>query len=327
MKLGLGLTVLAGLILAIALIAYQGAGAVIRAVASASWGILVLAAFHLLPLTCSALGWRAVLRHAWQGSIGYFLLARWVREHVAHLLPVLQVGGEVVGARLLTFRGATAGVAGGSVVVDLTLEAATQLLFTFLGLAILVVIGDQPDLVRWVLIGLLFAAPLLVVFLLAQQRGLFLWIERLLERFAERNQWLSLGRIDNLHETILLLYRDRAGVLAGSCYHFLCWLLGAGEVWLALYFMGHPITVLEALMIESLGEALRSAAFAIPGQLGVQEAAYMLLASLVGLSPELGLALSLVKRARILLLGLPALLTWQIMESRRLLAARNSSRH
>lgn len=319
MKLGLGLTMLAGLILAITLIAYYGAGAVAQAVASAGWGILVLAVFHLLPLACSALGWRAVLRHTWRGSLGYFLFARWVREHVAHLLPVLQVGGEVIGARLLTFRGATPGVAGGSVVVDLTLEAITQLLFTLLGLAVLVVIADQPNLVRWVLIGLLFATPLLAAFLLAQQRGLFLWIERLLEGVAERNQWLSLGRVDDLHGTIVSLYRDHASVLASACCHFLCWLLGAGEVWLALYFMGHPVTVLEALMLESLGEALRSAAFAIPGQLGVQEGAYMLLGSLIGLSPELGLALSLIKRVRILLLGLPALLAWQIVEARRLL--------
>ncbi|MCO6441147.1 MAG: flippase-like domain-containing protein [Nitrococcus mobilis] len=325
MKLGLGLTVLAGLILAVALIAYHGAGAVVHAVAAMGWGILAITVFHLVPLACSALGWRALLRHIWRGSLSSFLLARWVREHVSHLLPVLQVGGELIGARLLIFRGAAPGVAGASVVVDLTLEAATQLVFTFLGLTILVLTADQPDLVRWVLIGLLLAVPLLTVFLFAQRQGLFLWIERLLEQLAKRNQRFSLGRLDNLHETILTLYRDHAGVAAASSYHFLCWVLGAGEVWLALYFMGHPITLLDALLLESLGEALRSVAFAIPGQLGVQEGGYMLLGRLVGLSPELGLALSLVKRVRILLIGLPALLTWQIMEGRRLLATRNAN--
>lgn len=325
MKFGLGLTALAGLALALALIAYQGIGSVSHAVATVGWGLVALTAYHLLPMACSALGWRAVLHNRWQGTLGAFLNARWIREHVAHLLPVLQVGGEVVGARILTFRGATPGVAGGSVVVDLTLEAATQLLFTLLGLAILVTSGNHPQLVRWVLTGLLIAVPLLAGFLLAQHRGLFLWIERQFERVAERSQRLSLGRIENLHETILSLYRDRTGVFVGCCYHFLCWLLGAGEVWLALYFMGHPVTPLQAVLLESLGEALRSAAFAIPGQLGIQEGGYMLLGTLVGLSPDLGLALSLVKRVRILLLGVPALLAWQIVESRRLLDARNSS--
>jgi hypothetical protein len=64
----------------------------------------------------------------------------------------------------------------------------------------------------------------------------------------------------------------------------------------------------DALMLESVGQAIRGAAFAIPGALGVQEGGYLLLGALVGLHAETGLALSLAKRARELLLGLPGLL-------------------
>jgi uncharacterized membrane protein YbhN (UPF0104 family) len=46
----------------------------------------------------------------------------------------------------------------------------------------------------------------------------------------------------------------------------------------------------------------------IPGSLGVQEGGYLLLAPLVGLPPDAALALSLAKRAREILLGLPGLL-------------------
>jgi uncharacterized membrane protein YbhN (UPF0104 family) len=61
-------------------------------------------------------------------------------------------------------------------------------------------------------------------------------------------------------------------------------------------------------MLESLGQAIRGAAFAVPGALGVQEGGYLLLAPVVGLSPEAALALSLIKRARELLLGVPGLI-------------------
>ena len=105
MKLGAALTALAGLALAIGLIAYQGAGAIMHALLSVGWGIFLIAAFHLIPMACSALGWRIELRREWKAPFHVFLWARWVREHVAHLLPVAQVGGEFVGARLLTFRG------------------------------------------------------------------------------------------------------------------------------------------------------------------------------------------------------------------------------
>ena len=77
--------------------------------------------------------------------------------------------------------------------------------------------------------------------------------------------------------------------------------------WLALSFIGHPVSWLDALLLESVGQAIRGAAFAIPGSLGAQEGGYLLLAPLVGLTPDAALALSLAKRARELALGLPGL--------------------
>jgi len=72
--------------------------------------------------------------------------------------------------------------------------------------------------------------------------------------------------------------------------------------------LGHPVSWLAALLLESLGQAIRGAAFAVPGALGVQEGGYLLLAPLAGLPPDAALALSLAKRAREILLGLPGLL-------------------
>ena len=94
------------------------------------------------------------------------------------------------------------------------------------------------------------------------------------------------------------------------------WFVGIGEVWLALYFLGQPVGLDEALMLEALGQAIRGAAFAIPGALGVQEGGFALLAPLVGLSMETGVAISLVKRVRELTLGVPGLMAWQVAESR-----------
>jgi hypothetical protein len=57
-----------------------------------------------------------------------------------------------------------------------------------------------------------------------------------------------------------------------------------------------------------VGSAIRGAGFAIPGALGVQEGGYLLLAPFAGLSPNAGVALSLAKRSRELLLGIPGLM-------------------
>jgi len=104
-----------------------------------------------------------------------------------------------------------------------------------------------------------------------------------------------------------------------TTWRFLAWVAGVGEVWLALYFLGHPVTLVEALMLESLGQAIKNMAFTIPGALGVQEGGYMLLVAILGIPPEVGLTLSLVKRVRQLLLGIPAVIAFQISEGRHFL--------
>ena len=318
MKLAIAITALAGLLAAILLIGYHGFIAVSDLLLTVGWGMVVISLFHLLPVTLSSLAWQRVLRNTWSKSLLVFFWARSVREAVGSLLPVMQVGGELVGARILTFHGAKAGIAGASVVVDLTLESIAQFFFTLLGLLLLVLLGGSQQTVRWAAAGLVLAALALAGFVIAQHKGMFKLLENFIEKIAGKWEWLSLGKIDNLHDTIQQLYRERRVLLAAGATHLLSWIISVTEVWLALYFMGSPISFLEALILESLSHAVKSAAFVIPGALGVQEGAYMLLGEMLGLTPEMGLALSLVKRVRDLLLGIPALLGWQAQESGRL---------
>ena len=56
----------------------------------------------------------------------------------------------------------------------------------------------------------------------------------------------------------------------------------------------------------------------VPGALGAQEGGLIVLCALFGIPPDQALALSLVKRAADVALGLPGLLVWQFAESRRL---------
>jgi len=75
----------------------------------AGWtGLLALTAFHGVQVLCSAAGW-----HAIAGSpvprqpLRAYVILRWIREAVNNLLPLAQVGGEVVVWRLLRRRGTT----------------------------------------------------------------------------------------------------------------------------------------------------------------------------------------------------------------------------
>ena len=59
--------------------------------------------------------------------------------------------------------------------------------------------------------------------------------------------------------------------LASTVVHWPAGSIGVAEVLIVFAFMGHPISIAEALVIESLLHAIRGAAFAIPGALGAQE--------------------------------------------------------
>ncbi len=103
------------------------------------------------------------------------------------------------------------------------------------------------------------------------------------------------------------------------------WFGGAWGTWLILDFMGHPLPFMSVVAIESLLFAARNAAFIVPSGLGVQEGVYALVGPLFGLPAEAALALSLLKRARDVAIGVPVLLCWQLAEGRRTLAARRAT--
>jgi uncharacterized membrane protein YbhN (UPF0104 family) len=99
--------------------------------------------------------------------------------------------------------------------------------------------------------------------------------------------------------------------------HVACWFGAAAGTWLILDFIGRPLPFWSVVAIESLLFAIRNAAFMVPSGLGVQEGGYALLGPLFGLPAEAALALSLLKRARDIVVGVPVLLIWQVFEGRR----------
>ncbi len=319
MRVHLHLTLLTGLAILIALIAWQGFGDVAGTLATAGWGLLAVTLFHLVPVLTNAVAWQHLFRPENRLSINKLFVARWFGESINSLLPVAQVGGELVKARWIMTHGISGRIAGASVVVDLTIAVLTQIIFTIIGLVLLILHLGRNNITVPATIGIGMISLLLAGFYIAQRKGMFEKAAWLVEKIAGGREWLNLsGGAAVLDAAIHETYRHRNGLAAASTWRLLGWLLGTGEVWLIMYFLGFQVSILEALLLESLGQAVRAAGFIIPASLGIQEGGFLLFGAALGIPPHTALALSLGKRVRELLLGLPGLAVWQIRSSHRL---------
>ncbi|MDQ6960433.1 MAG: lysylphosphatidylglycerol synthase domain-containing protein [Mariprofundaceae bacterium] len=319
MKVTVSFALLAGLALLTFLIAWQGFGEVAGTLATAGLGLLAVTAFHLIPMLVNTVAWRYLFQPESRLPIPGLMVARWVGESVNSLLPVAQVGGELAKARWIMPHGIAGHIAGASVVVDLTIAVLTQIIFTMIGLILLILHLGRDDIIIPVITGTVAISLLLAGFYIAQRKGMFEKTAYLIDRIAGGREWLSLsGGAAPLDQAIHAIYRHRALLAAASTWRLLGWMLGTGEVWLIMYFLGHPVSILEALLLESLGQAVRAAGFIIPASLGIQEGGFLLLGAALGIPAHTALALSLSKRVRELLLGLPGLAFWQFRRGRHL---------
>ena len=317
LRLLLQLGLVAGLVAIVVMVLWSGAGAVLAAIVKAGWGIALIVLVRLLAVSVAGLGWWCLLPQDAIRPAALMVGLRLMREGLNCLLPAGQVGGEVVGARLLALSGVGAGLAAATVLVDMLVQLFTQLIFAALGFAGLVSFAADRSALPWIGLGLIVGAVAVTAFFLAQRLGLFLLVERFLIWLAERSGWHVLGGLVHLHRSIQVIYRQPSRLLASSAVHLLGWAIGALEIWLALRFMGHPVSLLEALVLESLVHAIRSAAFFVPSGLGAQEGGFVLLGGLIGLPVETALALSLIKRVPELAIGVLAMAAWQTVEARR----------
>ena len=314
-RLAVVVAALCGAALAAYLVADAGAPAVLAALQSAGW--LTLAAVsvaHLVPTLLRGVSWRILFGA--EGHVGWidFTWARWVREAVDNILPILAVSGVLAGTRVLFARGEHR--AGASAVVDLTSELLGQVAFGLLGLALLLALRPDDPRVLWAALGMAIITLAFLGFLAAQLGGLFRFLGRAIDRiWRGRDASGSSGpRAELFHDHIQSFYEHRARFIGSVVVHFAGWVASALEVWLALWLMGSALAVTEALVIESLIFALRSVSFFVPWSAGIQESGYVVVGAIFGLSAEVALAVSLLKRGRDLILGVPVVLAWQISE-------------
>jgi putative membrane protein len=303
--------------------------AMLHTLSLAGWPLLLLVPWRLFYFLLYATGWDALLRPynhrsndpanpKRQASFLYLYWTTTVREAVDRLLPVASVGGSVIGVRLLRWRGIGTAQASSSVIVEILLTVVVLYTFIALGLVLLFSLNGGAQQFHRLLLAFALGLPVPVILVLLLRYGsVFKRVERFLTPLVGHSILAdAAAALDQ--ELKAILSRQGTLVYTGLLQLTAVLVGGSFECWFVLRLCGHPISFAQAIILESMTQATRHLAFFVPAGIGVQEGVLVLFGQLMGISGELALAVSMAKRLREVLCGVPPLLSWQAAEARRL---------
>jgi putative membrane protein len=299
-----------GVALLAILLSTHGVGAVREIVAQVGWQALIVIAAHLPVTLLATVGWQVLLPPDRRPSLAFLFRVRLIKEAVNALLPVAQVGGDVVRAKLSVRDGLTLAEATASCVIDVLAGTVGLVLFVLTSLIVAMVTLHDPRLAQAGLALVAIVAGIVLTAVMIQRTG----VHRHLGRLSQR--WTAIaGRVGELGEAFRGIGRQRRNLFASWAWHMAAWIAGAFETYVSMWALGLNPTLLQALIVEGLAQTAKVVGFAIPGALGVQEGGYLLLGGALGLTPDQALALSLLRRLRELTLGVIGLVLWRTTRS------------
>lgn len=310
---------LAGLAIAIWLVWHTDAEKIFGLLRAAGAGLALAGIAHVLPMLANARNWQLLMRGGKRPNLFTVLRLVWLRESVNGMLPVARVGGEVVTFHIMRKRGMQPGPAMASLVVDLQLTLISEMLFAIMAIGYLIAHAGSRALHLAAKLGggIAILAVLVVAFSLVQRASPFARITKFFNRMTSGKFRSLVGESEDIDRSISELWHQPAIIAR----YLLIWqslqcIATAFELWVALYFLTAKASFLDAVVLESLIEAISSIAFFVPGALGVQEGAFLVIGTMLGLSPQTCLALAGARRFRDIIVYLPGLVAWQVAEWR-----------
>jgi uncharacterized membrane protein YbhN (UPF0104 family) len=287
--LGCGITLFGLLLIRI------GPQPIVDAFARLSWSVLLVVWFPFVLINiCDTLGWRFAFPRQ-RVPFRALFRARLAGEAFNATTPGASVGGEPVKAALIR-RHVDYHESGASLVVAKTTMTISQVLFLAFGLAVVRRVSVDPRLFHALLIALAVETVATSAFVAVQTTRVLGVVSALLMRLGLTGLAHGSATADI---AIKRYYRRHPGALALSIgFHFLGWLLSAGETYLILRLLGVPVALPVAVGIEAAGTAVRFASFFVPAHIGALEGGNVVAFVAFGLDAATGLSFTLVRRVR-----------------------------
>jgi uncharacterized protein (TIRG00374 family) len=290
-------------------------GDILSTLSQVGWRqVLALLALNGLIVLTFCARWWIILRS--QGyRVPYLVLAlhRLAGFGVSYFTPGTQFGGEPLQVHLLQrLHGVPATSAAASVGLDRLVELLVN--YTLLGVGVFLTLRLQlfdggPGAEAMLIPAALLALPVVL--------GASLWAGRhpvsgILRRMpaalraSDRYLRIQAAVAAGEDQAFQFLRRSPSGLAKAVAISLVSWAAMLGEYWLAVRFLGISLT--GGQLITAMTAARLAFLTPLPGGLGALEAGQAMVYQTMGLDPAVGLGLSLIVRARDVLLGATGLI-------------------
>jgi len=273
-------------------------------VAIGSMGAAAIMLAFTVSFISDAASWMLMFRSI-SVSLAWFwrlTLVQFVGEALNVITPFGSLGGEPFKALLLkrhydvSYREGT-----GALLLVQTINSLAMVPFILVGAVMMLGRGIFSPLVEMLVLA---AAIVIGAFMLLVYAALhFRWLAAL-ERRLGGSRWRArigpgLHAMRDIEEHLFSFVRHTPGRFTVSLIlAFFNWIFGAVEMYLIFWFLGHPISMADAWMVEATVALVRAVTFFIPGHLGVQDGAIALMGQSLAGTPEIGVTVALLRRGR-----------------------------
>jgi len=267
-------------------------------------GILIILIIYLFAFITDVLGWQLAfnklpLNFQWFYRL---FLVRMVGEALNRVTPFASLGGEPIKAILLkTHYNLLYRETITSLVLATTIDMIGLIFFLGFGFYLLLM-GDNLPISFKIIAGLglgVFSTAILLFFCV-QRFKLMTKISQILEKYPLMQQLTTILKlIKETDDNLVNFYTNHHQRFAYAfLMAFLNWPLGVLEVYFVMKFLGNPISLTNAWIIEAIAQLVRNGTFFIPSSIGTQEGAFLVICNYITGNSTLGIAVSVIRRFR-----------------------------
>ena len=267
-------------------------------------GFLLILLLYFLAFLIDTFTWQLTLTNI--SLAGYWVYRlfklRLVGEAFNNLTPLAGMGGEPLKAILLKNYyevGYQDGIA--SLILAKTINVIALIIFLALGFLFLLnssVLDFKYSNVAS--IGLISLSLCIILLFFVQRFKIISTAGTFLSQFKFLTWLLKfLNHVEAVEDRLVKFYSERGGRLLLALMLALSnWLLGVIEIYLTMLFLGYPISLIDAWILESVVQLIRAGSFFIPASIGAQEGVFVIIGAALSGSPTAGFAAAIVRRIR-----------------------------